>query len=315
MGNEIIRKILEKSGNKDLLDILTKKLSFTELNSLLLEVYRLRCNDIKPADLIRNYEGNRYVKPAAEDPLKLRRLELDLLKAAKAFSFTPIELSPVVPLGACSGIGLVNQNNILSSLRGTEVLSDATNSMALYISSLKKDLKKKGNSGDDKLLKFCTVHRHIRTQKLVNPRFTPHFTIFCMVTSRRDTGSHSFEKENILEHLNFYKAVLMDLAHTETIKLKLFKIGDDEISTNSFKVVTEHIRNNMEADINIVNDMSRLANQYYKGIQFKIYVNIDGREVEAADGGFVDWSQKLLGNKKERMMISAIGMSPLLSLN
>lgn len=299
----------------DLLDVLTKKLSYTELNSLLLEVYRLRCDEINPSDLMKSYEKNIYVKPASEDPVRLRKLEIEILETAKTFSFKPVELSPVVPLGACSAVAQVNQNNILSSLRGTEVLSDATNSLALYICSLKRDNNRKMTSEGNNLLKYCTVIRHIRTQKINNPLFTPHFLIYCMVTSGMDNGSYNFEKQSITDHLNFYIAVLKNLAHAESFRLKLFKVGGSDSSDNIFSVLSDHIRRNFNRDITIVEDMTRADNHYYGGIQFKIYININGFEAEAADGGFVDWPQKLLGNKKERMMISAIGMAPLLIMN
>ncbi|MDF2674870.1 MAG: hypothetical protein K0R09_3138 [Clostridiales bacterium] len=313
MGSEIIKSILEKSGSRDLLNILTRTLSASELNSLMMEVYKLRCDEITPTALMKAYEANKYVKPAFENPIKTKELELSMLKAAERFSFTPIELSPVAPLGACSAVGTVNQNKILSALRGTEVMADSTNSLALHICSLKRNMKQPQSVGS--LMKYCTTHRLIRTQIFDNPRFTPHFKLLCMATAGRDTGSYSFEKENIIEHINFYKTILRDIAHTETFKLKLFKIGTDEASNNLFTKIAEHIHKEIDMNIETVLDMTRIENQYYKGIQFKIYVNIDGSEAEAGDGGFVDWSQKLLENKKERMLISAIGIAPLLILN
>lgn len=75
-----------------------------------------------------------------------------------------------------------------------------------------------------------------------------------------------------MEHLNYYKTILKDLVHIENFKLKLFKIGDDEGSTNTFVKVAEHIRSNMDVNIDIALDMTRLENQYYKGLQFKIYI-------------------------------------------
>ena len=45
-------------------------------------------------------------------------------------------------------------------------------------------------------------------------------------------------------------------------------------------------------------------NSYYQGINFKIIVE----GIELVDGGFVDWTQKLLGNKKERLLISGTGI-------
>jgi hypothetical protein len=314
MGNGIIKKVIEKSGNEGLLNILTKKLSLSELNSLLMEVYKQRCEDITPADLMKSYELNKYVKPAYEDPVKMRKIELEILKTAEALHFTPVELSPVAPLGACSGVGTVSQNKILSALRSTEVTADATNSLALHICNLKRNMSKSELSDKDNPMRFCAIHRLIRTQIFDNPRFTPHFKLFCMVTAGWDTGSVEFEKQNIIEHINIYKNILKDVACVETFKLKLFKAGTDRAAINTFSRTADHIRENIGEAIHIVEDDSRVENQYYQGIQFKIYIDLNGNEAEVGDGGFVDWSQKLLGNKKERMMISAIGLAPLLSL-
>lgn len=33
-----------------------------------------------------------------------------------------------------------------------------------------------------------------------------------------------------------------------------------------------------------------------------------GEEQEIADGGWVDWTQKLLENRKERLLISGVGL-------
>ncbi len=51
---------------------------------------------------------------------------------------------------------------------------------------------------------------------------------------------------------------------------------------------------------------------YYKGLQFTIITTIGGREYNVGDGGFVDWTRQMLENKKERMLISAIGLDRLL---
>ncbi|MGA5759927.1 hypothetical protein [Nonomuraea bangladeshensis] len=46
---------------------------------------------------------------------------------------------------------------------------------------------------------------------------------------------------------------------------------------------------------------------YYSGLCFKVYA--DGMEV--GDGGFTDWTARLLGNRKERLLISALGLDRL----
>lgn len=53
---------------------------------------------------------------------------------------------------------------------------------------------------------------------------------------------------------------------------------------------------------------------YYQGLQFKIMLTIDGQEFDIADGGFVDWTQQLLQNRKERLFISGLGTELLYKL-
>jgi hypothetical protein len=69
----------------------------------------------------------------------------------------------------------------------------------------------------------------------------------------------------------------------------------------------EHLEtNHPEFDIQV--EMDPKKNNYYQGIQFKVVITVKDQEFEIADGGFVDWTQKLLSNKKERFMISGFGL-------
>ena len=47
---------------------------------------------------------------------------------------------------------------------------------------------------------------------------------------------------------------------------------------------------------------------YYTGLCFKVRADFGAGELEVGDGGFVDWTQKLLGNRKERLLISGYGI-------
>ncbi len=47
---------------------------------------------------------------------------------------------------------------------------------------------------------------------------------------------------------------------------------------------------------------------YYTGLCFKVYAAFGGPELEVGDGGFVDWTQKLLDSRKERLLISGYGI-------
>jgi hypothetical protein len=55
-------------------------------------------------------------------------------------------------------------------------------------------------------------------------------------------------------------------------------------------------------------------NLYYPVIQFKLLIHLEDQWLDMADGGLVDWTQKLLHNKKNRMMISGLGLERLYNL-
>jgi hypothetical protein len=75
-----------------------------------------------------------------------------------------------------------------------------------------------------------------------------------------------------------------------------------------YAVVADTLRAQLST-VDITDDPARPTGRgYYTGLCFKVFTD-DG--VELADGGFVDWTQTLLGNRKERLMISGIGLDRL----
>ena len=49
-------------------------------------------------------------------------------------------------------------------------------------------------------------------------------------------------------------------------------------------------------------------NAYYRGVQYKIDIDHKGRTWEIGDGGFVNWTQSMLQNRKERMFTTGLGL-------
>src|SRR6476661_3612207 len=199
--NNISSLVAKRTGYSDLLDDLGKKFSASELNSLLLELFRIRAKKIKPAELFRQFEKNRFAAPSEVDTISFNEFELRCLKLAKSKGFSPITLSPLAPFGTCSAVAFVDQNNVVTALRGTEVVSDATNVFALLMAKALKTKK------DNEPLKYAATHRHVRSQALSNPAFTAHFGIFCLATGGLDTGSFSFELDQLLDHVTIHFAV------------------------------------------------------------------------------------------------------------
>lgn len=306
MENEIIKRIETKTGVINLVELLSKHLPGTDLNSLLLEVFDKKTGNITPAELLKQYQANRYVHPAETDMIGLLTAELETLKFLREHNFQPIELSPVSQLGSCSIIASVDQKKVISAVRNTEVTADATNAMALHIADLRK------SGVDRELLRFSTVHRHVRCQPFKEKGFSAHFKVGCMVSSGRDTGNYEFEASNLLDHILTLTGLFKDVYRLDNISFKLLKMDGYEFPERLLDVVFKHVTENENTPEITIGEAQ--PNNYYKGIQCKMIVEINEREIEIADGGFVDWTQQLLGNKKERMLIFGFGLGFLYQL-
>ncbi len=300
MNNKIVERIQKEADASDLVNLLAKMPS-SDLNSLMMEVMREKTEQISPSDLMRNYTKHRFTRPANVNFLDLLTFEAQLLQQAQLSGFEPLELSPVSPLGACSIVATVNQDKVLSALRGTEVMADATNALAL-----ESTLRRRQANFPPTYTRLCTVHRHLRTP-YVKPPFTAHFKIFCMVTGGRDTGSLAFEKQHLIEHIRFITTYLKNLPEVKTVRVSLKSTQSSMIFGKLYDSILTEIKG-----IDFIQE--DIQQPYYKHLQFKVLVTINEVEYEIADGGMVDWSQKLANNHKERMVTSGIGIELLLKL-
>ncbi|MFC5447777.1 hypothetical protein [Paenibacillus aestuarii] len=293
----------------DLLDQLERKLSASDLNTLLLELFRNKTQAMTSGELLNSYACNRFVKPAAIHPIALKQLEIEMLQLAEASSYQAVQLAPVAPLGSCSVVGTVDQNKVLSALRGTEVVADATNALALHACDLIKCGQRPHREDS---IRLCTTHRHLRAQQFSGPGMLPHFSLFCMITSGRDTGSYGFEKRTLVEHVRVYQAIFQALFQAR-MTVKFIRHGGYTDSEGLVQRLREHLQESLP-NVGLTEQIEAGAhNDYYKGLQFHLIVELPSGRLTIGDGGFVDWSQQLLGNQKERMMISAIGIDRLMS--
>ena len=111
-------------------EALTRDLSPTDLQTLLIAVARARADRAAPADVLRRWQHDRFVRPAACDPRRVAAVQARLWQLLPA-EFTGIELSPVTPLGTCTAVAPVSQNRIVATVRNTEVVSDSTNALTV----------------------------------------------------------------------------------------------------------------------------------------------------------------------------------------
>ena len=132
MNKAMIDRIQRETGVPDLIDVLVERLSPTDLQSLLLEVYRRRAARITPKHLLDRYEHDRFVRPSTLAPAQIGEFDR-LAWSLLADRYTPIELAPVCPLGTTAAIATVDQNKVVTTIRNSEVVADTTNVLALTV--------------------------------------------------------------------------------------------------------------------------------------------------------------------------------------
>jgi hypothetical protein len=295
----IIESVLEKAGNKNLIDELTARLSQSELTTFLLALSKEMANKSTPNGILSRYESNRFVKPSKLNPIKVKQVEILMLEMAEASGFSPVLLSPASPLGSCSVIAKVDQNNVISATRGLELIADSTNMLTIYLAN---GIKNKTIDNTKSPVHLSATCRVIRGQMFKSDAFVSHFNMFTIVSSGKDTGSYGFEKEAIARHIGFYNRYFREeLGHELKVSLNIRNGYADKMGF--IDRIHSSIRERYP-DIDFAVNRKETDNSYYQSINFKISIN----DIEIVDGGFVDWTQKLLGSKKERLLISGAGV-------
>lgn len=202
----ILARIARQAGIADLPDVLASRLPVSDLGSLLLHALRERARR-KPPELLAQLERQPLLSPSSADARRL--LEFDQSAYAAAAHFEAVELSPVNPLGTNFTLGGIDQNNVLSSLRGAEVLADPTAAQALECARRRRELARRKERS---VVRLCSSHRALRLQPVDVPGFTPHFRLFSMVSAGPAGPEDRFETESLAEHLAIYLELLRGLA-------------------------------------------------------------------------------------------------------
>jgi hypothetical protein len=298
-------RILRQAGDTAVLDTLAR-LSGADLTTLLLETMRVRARGLTPADVFRRHHSDRFVSPSAVPFARLRQVEDALLSAMPA-EFEMVTLSPVAPLGTHSVLATVDQNKVVSTIRGSEVAADPTNALALEAA-----LRRQRMSQDDPRSAGCVrlgaIQRVVRAQWFGQASMIPHFTLLGLVSAGRDTGNLAFERQHAIEHLSL-AADLVAAAGGQGTEIRLTTLEE------RFAPVVEGVEKALSgrSDVLVVKDPDRASGRgYYTGLCFKVYATVAHEWREVGDGGFVGWTQKLLGNRKERLLISGIGVERLI---
>jgi hypothetical protein len=213
-----------------------------------------------------------------------------------------------VPFGAHAVLGDNSQDWVVTATRPNEVAADPTVALALEAAVARRD------SSTGRVMqphRLATIQRMARAQLHASPNAFTHFSIFALATAGRGLPGERFEHEALAEHLAIYVAALSHIA--EAVELVL-STGSERSGSKLMKTA----RDRWQADpkVEVSEDPRRLPGQrYYRKACFKVHATMGGERIEIADGGFTDWTSRLLGDRRERLLISGAGLDrPALAL-
>jgi hypothetical protein len=305
--NKIIERIEREVGIPNMATILAQQLSPTDLQSLLLEVYRQRASQLKPADVLSSYQHNRFVRPSAVPAITLFQWEWIAFARLPA-EFQILDISPVCPLGTNSIVSPVDQNWSVTTIRNTEVVSDSSTVLALECALRRRELLR-ANPRSTQPVHLATNQRILRAQNYQNPKLVSHFSAITMCSAGRDTGSYRFESSALDLQIRFYLSALSSfLGPYVALKVSITNFG----ALASNKQLKERLFDPIHSEFDnvdcVFNDSRTSGLGYYLNLCFHIHAAApSGHWVELVDGGTVDWTQKYLSSAKEKLIISGIG--------
>jgi hypothetical protein len=273
---------------------LARGMPATEVWSLLLSAMRERAEHRTAGALAQQWANDRFVQLSYIDQRTLVELDSHLLAAASEFE--AVELSPLAPLGTSSSVALTTQNRVVSTVRGTEVVADPTNVLAL-------ESARRLREEQTQVVRFCTSHRCVRAQEVPKlPGFAAHFRMFCMTTAGHERKDQAFVTAALTHHI---RAHLRALDRLEQHGYRFPNRRVRLLSTTEREPLAKRIESAIDG---VPVKMERLEQRYYDGLRFMISAHTAaGEDIPLIDGGAFDWLRKLASNRKLVFVASAIG--------
>jgi hypothetical protein len=153
------------------------------------------------------------------------------------------------------------------------------------------------------------------SHRLLRPREGAHFGLVALGTAGRDRGSFAMQIDALSEHLGWHLGVITGHAPQLTLEVRVTDLSGGVRRD----VLRERLLRPMQAAWPAVSwsfdDDRQAGRNYYTEACFAAHaVHPDGSRSNLSDGGFTDWTARLLADRKERLLISGLGSERLLGL-
>lgn len=342
MKPDDIRRRLERRLGAETLDALVD-LPARDLASLLLQVFAARTAGLGPRDVLAAYERAPACAVSFADPRRSLVVQAAILEAAATFE--ALELSPVGPIGSASVLGGVHQNNLLAATRGLEVLGDPSVALTLECARRRRagDAGPLRLCASQRVMRMQPAPPgllpHFRLYAQVSAARAPldeaaelrdHVGVYLRALAALETRGYRFPD------------LTVDVSHTELVERRLAAAGIDReavrrgvrthvgggndsfglaplrgtgpeiVAAGGGRLLDEVARPLAAAHpgVHVNVDLSRLEGLgYYRGPCLRIGArDVDGNLLPLVDGGWLRWTQALLGDGRERLLATGIGV-------
>jgi hypothetical protein len=307
MGSAIDR-VVKKVGEPDIVRKLASHLTGPDLTTLLLAVAAERASQVGVTTVLARFRSDRFSRPAPLSFNRLREVE-DLFISEVPETWDWVVAAPLVPFGTHAALGAISQDWVVTTVRANEAAADPTVALALEAARRRSDSRRRQTNEPERL---ATIQRIVRGQLYKSPKAFTHFSIFGLISAGRSQPREQFDARELKEHLAIYVAALSQMAESVEIVVSA-------ADTRPGRDLLDSVRQQWHGrtDATVKEDRERLPRQrYYRRACFKVNAVIRGETLEIADGGFTDWTEQMLDDQHERLLISGAGLDrPVLAVS
>lgn len=250
----MLQSISKEFGAPNLLEILSTA-PMHRLQPILVLAFKNRVKARKPVELLQEYERKQeFLGISSIAQNNLYKFALTCHGAVRP-TFEAVQTSPIAPFGLNAVLSMISQNNTLSSIRGSEVVSDLTSQLALECA-----LRRKRNitQKDDSAVHISTSGRVLRLQPFDKSKgYMQHFNLFALCSGGPNIlANDGFAVPTLQTHIAMLLNVISAL-HKEgyessniTVKISDIRFLDQLITT--IKLPREDVlRNSLNDDFNL----------------------------------------------------------------
>lgn len=267
----------------------------------LLRLVREQAGRRRPADLLAQYRRDDSVTPSMLDQRLANTLDRLALEAAEGYD--AVLLSPVAPLGVNSVIAPTSQDRTVTTTRGTEVVSDPTNVLALECARRVLD-----SSSD--AVRLATVHQTLRAQSPADDdgAHSRHFRMLALADAGRGLPDDDFEVEAVARQVQVYDRLFDACERTLGVAFPRRR-AVVRVDGRGEALADRVVRRLAAALPHVAVTTEPIESRYYDGL--RVGFGADGRAgefIEIADLGRFDWVAQLTNDRRNRFVASGFGL-------